>query len=1013
MVSPNLLYPELERIPFVGREESLREIASIMDNAAGKPTIIFITGRGGIGKTELIKKVIKNYSEAKRRWSVATEVVDVYHAEIRTKTGLADRIVDVVPGRASTAFREYRNARNKYGRQLLSESGKGVRTELAAMRQMFEQGLGKLSQKKAILIAIDTAEKLVYHQVQPTAGYQVDDVWPWLCELLRYMRNIVVLVAGRPQIEALVALATKYDELNCQHVVLPQFDYAESGQYLTALQNRLINLGKKAEAGRLKSLDPLIRENAHRLTGGDPISLALFADLVAVGGPLPAELYGPPTPAPTETALELDHTQLQNWLVGKLIERPALGLTLRALGFLPQGATHELLAKAVDAIESRSVLAESVDERLSAIAYLAIVKIRRGDQRVFLHDEVYAILHRMENAPSGAETSRKVNHAIQSFYDQHSKDAAGHFNATSAELETKRKPTQSDFNKAVTANNNRRRLLIEALYYRIRQDDAVGFERYFRYISEAILTGDIVQARELQMTLLEFLAEHPNSDIDQLARETLAVLPMQLQWAEGNHEGVVVLAKQKRGSRRNVLYVSDATVDTWEAYARIYLGGEPKLDAAKALLDRSIDYLDRIAPKEIPNPEQLKLETWYALAVLAIALRIRGYWMRSAGRLRASLPDYRRAVKILRRLNLEVELATALNDLGYTSAELGLVDEGRALVIEARDLRESLGSRHGVAYSLNTLAMIDVIQGHFDAAIPSAERALAIFRMLGNDRGEGLCELTLAEAWRRKSIPESIPDDENALQNLEEALRHAKQALKKARITGEPLRQAQAWVEIGCAFRDMVRTGNDNTTEYQSVSDAAPESEAALREAANVAGAVSIRWQIDAWVNLSWLGKYSDNQKLLELGNKEARATMKANGLEDYYVNEESGKPIIETEQGESWVWAQIGKLHVVLADHAFDRYISSAPKGLDRNPENKDLEEAIRHYAIGLENNQYGGEAGSRDLRRVKQQVHAKIKKLSNRELLVVSNQLGTFEAQFHLDKAYMRQFLEECALL
>jgi len=1048
MVSPNPSFPELERIPFVGREDILRKIDTVIDSAAGRPTIIVLTGRGGIGKTELEKQVLASYGEAKRRWFVATDVVDVYHPEVRTKTGLVDRIVATMPASASSAFREYRNERNKYDRQLLSESGKGVRAQIAAMREKFQQGLAKLGAKKGILVALDTAEKLVNPHLQPSIDRQVDELWPWLCELLSHMHNIVVLVAGRPQIDALLAAARKH-ELNCQHLVIPPFSEAESVQYLTALQIRLSNLGKKDEVRRLSSGEPLIRENAHRLTDGDPISLALLADLVASGGHLPSEFYTSPSSAtPEEAGLEDSHSLLQKRFVGQLIGLPTMGLTLRALGYLPQGATPELLNSVIDAIDPHSLSSEAASERLSNIAHLAIVKIRQGDQRVFLHDEVYAVLHNLERTQGGTEVDDKVNlanhthHAegqlnhgqrqneindrvnlaIQTFYEIRVKEAASQFNTASAELETKLKPSTTDFDKVMAANNERRHLLIETLFYRLRQDGNLGFERFYRYMSEAILTGDIVQARELQTTLLEFLAENPKHAIGQLAQETLEVLPLQIDWAEGNYEKAIELAQEKRAGRENVLSVSDAAIDAWDAYARIYLGGEANLDSAKALLDESIRYLDETVSTEIQNLENPEVQTWYTLAVLAVVLRIRGYLLRSGGRLRASLPDYQRAVAILRQLNPEVELATALNDLGFTSAELGLVDEGRALVIEARDLRSALGSRHGVAYSLNTLAMIDVIEGKFDAAIPNAERALAIFRILGNDRGEGLCELTLAEAWRRKSTPESIPDHENAVQNLEIALKHAEEALKKASLTGELLRQTQALVEIGCAHRDKVRTFRDAKVDGQKVADAAEMSEVALREAAKVASQVSARWQIDAWVNLSWLGKYSDNQELIDEGNSQARRVLKDNKLEDYFVNEEKGEPVIDIDQGESWVWAQIGKLHVVLADRAFDSYLVSVPQGIDRDPESKYLEQAILHYAIGLENNQYGREAGSRDLRRVKEQVHARIKRLSHRERRVVSRQLAVFEANFHLGRqnkknrleiSYMREFLNKLALL
>src|SRR5690606_28624653 len=122
----------------------------------------------------------------------------------------------------------------------------------------------------------------------------------------------------------------------------------------------------------------------------------------------------------------------------------------------------------------------------------------------------------------------------------------------------------------------------------------------------------------------EFLAENPKHAIGQLAQETLEVLPLQIAWAEGNSERVIELAQEKRAGRENVLSVSDAAMDAWDAYARIYLGGESNLDSAKALLDESITYLDKTVPTEIQNLENPEVQTWYTLAVLAVVLRIRG-----------------------------------------------------------------------------------------------------------------------------------------------------------------------------------------------------------------------------------------------------------------------------------------------------------------------------------------------------------------------------------------------------
>lgn len=114
-------------------------------------------------------------------------------------------------------------------------------------------------------------------------------------------------------------------------------------------------------------------------------------------------------------------------------------------------------------------------------------------------------------------------------------------------------------------------------------------------------------------------------------------------------------------------------------------------------------------------------------------------------------------------------------------------------------------------------------------------------------------------------------------------------------------------------------------------------------------------------------------------------------------------------------MWAQIGKLHVVLADQLFAQYLKSRPLGLDPNIQSDDLEKSIRHYAIGLENNQYHRDDNSRDMRRVKTQVENKLRSLTNKELSQVSELLLEFEAEFHLrdQGSFMRNFLERRALL
>jgi len=1012
MTITNSQFPELERIPFVGREPLLRQIDEIVVQAASKPTMIFLTGRGGIGKTELLIKVLARYGEAKSQWIAATDVVDVYHPEVRTKTGLADRIVETLPDSASVQFAEYNSARGEYGLQLLSESGKGIRKQVDEMRLVFEQGIINLSAENVVILALDTAEKLVYPEVQPETGRQTDEVWSWLCELLSRMHNIVVLIAGRPQIDALRITATKYDKLNVVPLELPPFDSDESEQYLTALQTRLRNLGKSDEADRLRDMDPVIQKNVHRLTGGDPITFALLADLVAVEGQLPSELWDQ-SPAPPLTGAELDDSRrrLHDWFVERLLDQEALRDSLEALGYLPRGATPELLARVLGVFTGTALSREQAMEHLSAILHLAIVKTRRDEQRVFLHDEIYAMLHHRRYVLK----ENKVRKEIHEFYESEVKTVADRFSDESARLENEPKSSDTDFRQLVQTNNRRRHLLIEALFYSLRQNPGPGFERYYRYMREAILTGDIVLDRELQTILLEYLPECEDEAVQKLIREVMAPRTLVRYWASGEFEKAIEEAENTRRASRCTYSVNTAVIDTWDAYARIYLGGRDNLGRAREMLDRAIAFLRKALPQDAYAQDEPPPEIWRTLAVLAFALRVRGYWLRSDGRLRAALPDYQEAVKISRQINFRIELATSLNDLGFVLAELGFFADGRSLIRQALELRESLASRTGVAYCINTLAMIEVFEGKFDTAMTSAERARRIFQTLKIARGEGLCELTLAEAKRRMSNPEDIPSPAQRLEGLESAIKHASRSLEIFDEIGEQLRRAQSLVEIGCARRDMVLAYHALHADRQDYAAVAKQSDDALRAAVQVAESVSLRWCIDAWVNLAWLGNYANEDALLNEAEQAARYLIRQNGLDDYYVNQDSGKPKVEVDQAESWVWAQIGKLHGVLADHDFSQYQRSKHNGSDREVDNKSLENAILQYAIALENNQYGHNEDSRDLRRVKTQVDQRIQSLTNKELPRVSQLLLEFERQFNLgeEKSFMRKLLERRALL
>ena len=119
--------------------------------------------------------------------------------------------------------------------------------------------------------------------------------------------------------------------------------------------------------------------------------MALFIDYLSVTpGQLPDILRatgGPATEADKTKLAEARET-LESQIVSRLRAIPVLGETIVALGRLPKGADREILAALLDITE------EEARDRLQRVQSLSFVKIRPQDQRVFLHDEVYAILQR-------------------------------------------------------------------------------------------------------------------------------------------------------------------------------------------------------------------------------------------------------------------------------------------------------------------------------------------------------------------------------------------------------------------------------------------------------------------------------------------------------------------------------------------------------------------------------------------------------------------------------------------
>ena len=88
-------YPSIRATTrLVGREETLAQIYQKIQESQ-QSTIIYITGRGGIGKTRLVDHVLKNISQ-KQPLRIASRLVDLYHTNTNTVEGLIEAILNVL-----------------------------------------------------------------------------------------------------------------------------------------------------------------------------------------------------------------------------------------------------------------------------------------------------------------------------------------------------------------------------------------------------------------------------------------------------------------------------------------------------------------------------------------------------------------------------------------------------------------------------------------------------------------------------------------------------------------------------------------------------------------------------------------------------------------------------------------------------------------------------------------------------------------------------------------------------
>lgn len=936
------------RIPLVGRQDLLQEAERRIGR--GGIHLLFIEGSGGIGKTALLETILErsqwgSRADAVSGCCVAQEVVDLYHVDVHTAEGLMRRIMEVL---GKWFFQETQRVLSALDQARVSGDMDSAGQHEAALQTAFFTELAAVAHE-GVVLAFDTLEVLEYEHdpFQEELGEDVPalSAGKWLFQSFfpALQGNVVVLLAGRSAelLPRLESVQQQNERVIVRHRQLEALDEEETHEYLRAVAQAEGRRGDGDAAARLWTFCDERGDVIHFLTEGRPILLALVADMIAQGWELP--------PAFERTLQELQGPGLEQWRPGlerALIMRlqassTPIGNTLRALAWLRKGATPELLAQLLDLKN-----ADGEWDRYTATGYLdqvtqlALVKVRPGDRRVFLHDEMVALLESYVLQECDEEERERGYAVIRAYYRNLTRQLGQRVEKLSPVL--------------ATIQSRLRQAFAEEMHYHLYFDPPMGLAMYFWLAEEALGGRDVEMDMLVRTEFLRTVALLLASDrfLGAVPRE--AELDVAVRWGmralflKGDPEAALSIFERVRkrwGREARKLELSWAHLQLYRALAKIRRATGDDWQDAREVLASVLEMSDRMLAFPPENPV-IRARRWRARIIKSLALNYLGYLDRQQGRYREAVRHYHESAMLQRRLSMNA-LVSTLTNLSYALAQTGEFHRARLQAEEAERLARRGGQNHMLAMTLNVRAFVEASDDHHRAALRYADRALEIGTQLPNDRVRGLSHLARATAFRYlwASLCESDKKREAGL--FDETVREANQAVSLLRAA--PADRVGALLERGCIYRELARL-HHSEGKAEEAQEVAGRSRQDLERVAVLAAALGLtRQQSLAWTDLGWLcyylGKVEEAQEALEQAYQPFPV--------EYLFPAQGALPPMAQEKIKNEAalpfWSALGKAEMLRAHLALDRVLSASEH------ENRDqqLQTAVRHITLSLAYNE------------------------------------------------------------
>lgn len=883
----------------INREDKLDLLKSAMyspkeDRSA---RVVVIESWGGLGKTRLLYEALwragnphvfplrsaPSPSEAWGEGVIAADPLDFTEIRLHAFEDFMESVRDALSWHSEAIFSNYNAARNAYRRRRKDQVDFGAITAAAeAADKAFFEDYQALTQNNRLVLVLDTAEQLSY------AGA------PWLRKLLtpedldfstrdQFLRllqekrlpNTTILLAGRPsagdyfaeiaqaapgnfefQKIGLDAFSQKDTQTYLQQLAQDYQTYTEEPDYDRDLSEKLAAIA--AGEDRIKIL--------HLYTGGKPVLLALFTDVLAEGKEEPVALQDSPEEADVRLkAYSLEQIQFEieeafiNLIFAKTgdIRSQILTALVRARRGLDTARLHFVLGsqpgQTFENWQSDSTLKTEIERELdkknpNSLRHLSFVKSGFGG-RLILQDELYRIYDRhmasdetarQDETQTRTELYRQLHEFTRANLERLKKERRRNRTEDEGSLywESPARALSKTFRYLGREEEDRRIELedkifeaeLERLHYKFRLDPDEGSNDAYLDLAEQWRHSDNLEYDVLsQVEVWRFIHYVPGEEYWRsfinfrveawpILEQTILANDVSgwikrfffrreykrgIEFANLVEVGLATLPEPPSNILDHPFYRSERTC--WKELCQIYLSQDIRDNITT--LTRLATEMAQLLADGFTQASQFGLQPHTVENRLrrttGYIYNVLGYSYNTIGYYREASQAYTDGLRYLRDTGFWTIQAVVQNNLSRALSELGIISRAIRICRDALDLREELGYENPIAVSHSTLALIYNNGLQPENAWIEAAMAAAYFRKLEDERGLGLALYHLGEALRRLATStKEKPDSPEQL--FETALEAISEAVRLFDKSPEIMRRIEVRIEQGCLFRDYM-----------------------------------------------------------------------------------------------------------------------------------------------------------------------------------------------------------------